>query len=73
LTEEAEKLITTIKQMHSSLEGNGSNYELDHELKISFPLKACLQVLKEKHLAVSRVHQERYEQVKSELMIYYLS
>jgi Ase1/PRC1/MAP65 family protein len=65
LTEEAEKLITTIKQMHTSIEGSGSNYDLDPDLKVTYPLKACLQVLKEKHMSISRVHHERFEQVKS--------
>jgi protein regulator of cytokinesis 1 len=51
--------------MHMSLEGANTKLALDTELKVTYPLKACLQVLKEKHLSVSKVHYERYEQVKS--------
>jgi Ase1/PRC1/MAP65 family protein len=65
LTEEAEKLITTIKQMHLSIEGNGPAHELDSTLRITYPLKACLNALKEKHMSINRIHHERYEQVKS--------
>jgi protein regulator of cytokinesis 1 len=40
-------------------------YEVEREdLKISFPLNRCLAGLKEKHLQVSKVHKERFEQVK---------
>ena len=51
--------------MHTSLEGNGSVYDLEAELKVTYPLKACLQVLKERYLSISKLHNERYEQVKS--------
>ncbi|KAF2666937.1 hypothetical protein BT63DRAFT_375820 [Microthyrium microscopicum] len=64
LAEEADKLITTIKHMTISLEGKNANYELDEDLKVTYPLKACLQSLKERHKAVNKVHRERYEQVK---------
>lgn len=38
----------------------------DDDLKITVPLISCLQALKEKHLQISRIHKERFEQVKSE-------
>jgi protein regulator of cytokinesis 1 len=37
----------------------------DNGLKVTFPLTRCLQVLKEKHIQISRLHRERFEQVKS--------
>ncbi|KAJ5050530.1 uncharacterized protein L3040_002407 [Drepanopeziza brunnea f. sp. 'multigermtubi'] len=67
LTEEAQRIITTIKQMDASLDDNKSRheYEAEHEdLKITYPLTRCLQGLKEKHLQISKLHRERFEQIK---------
>ena len=68
MLEEARRIITTIKQMEASLDGNRNRHSYqpdDEELKITYPLTACLQRLKEKHQSVSRVHRERFEQVQS--------
>lgn len=68
MTEEANHIIKTIKQMESSLDDNktGNDYELeDGDLRVSFPLSRCLQKLKEKHNTISKLHRERFEQVKS--------
>lgn len=68
LTEEAQRIITTIKQMEASLDDNKARHEYeaeDEDLKITFPLMRCLQTLKEKHLQISKLHKERIEQVKS--------
>lgn len=68
MVEEGRKIITTIKQMEASLGDSKSRLEYepeDEDLKISYPLIACLQGLKEKHLQISRIHRERFEQVKS--------
>jgi Ase1/PRC1/MAP65 family protein len=67
LAEKAENLISTIKQMQISLDGKAANHDFDPDLKASYPLKPCLKLLSEKHAAVSKVHRERYEQVKSML------
>lgn len=69
LTEEAQRLIKTIRQMERSLDDSrpsaSSDYESDLDgLKVTFPLLDCIQTLKEKHHTVSRLHRERYEQVK---------
>ena len=69
LAEKAETLITTIKQMQVSLDGKNANQSFDHQLKVSYPLKPCLKLLSEKHAAVSKVHRERYEHVKSTLHV----
>jgi protein regulator of cytokinesis 1 len=37
----------------------------EDQLVITYPLVRCLQALKEKHGQVSRLHKERFEQVKS--------
>lgn len=37
----------------------------DSNLQITYPLLACIQALKEKHHTISKIHRERYEQVKS--------
>jgi Ase1/PRC1/MAP65 family protein len=41
-----------------------SDVEQHDGLKVTFPLLDCIQTLKEKHHTVSRLHRERYEQVK---------
>lgn len=71
MTEEAQQLITVIQQMEESLGDEKANgqYHLDHnELQISYPLNRCLMLLREKHGAVSKLHRERFEQVKSEYL-----
>ncbi|KAK5239416.1 Microtubule bundling protein, partial [Cryomyces antarcticus] len=53
--------------MEASLDDSksNSNYDLeDEELKVTFPLLTCLQSLKEKYNTVSKLHRERFEQVK---------
>jgi protein regulator of cytokinesis 1 len=65
MVEEAQKMITTIRQMEASLDDGKPRRDADGDLKITYPLTRCLQVLKEKHIQVSRLHRERYEQVKS--------
>jgi Ase1/PRC1/MAP65 family protein len=68
MTEEAHRIITTIKQMEVSLDDTKGRHEYEAEnedLKVYYPLTRCLQGLKEKHLQVSKIHKERFEQVKS--------
>jgi hypothetical protein len=65
-------MVTAIRQMESSLDDSRprrGDYagEEDDDLKITYPLTRCLQILKEKHIQISRLHRERFEQVKSEL------
>lgn len=67
MTEEARRIITTIKQMEASLDDtkNRNDHKVDDEdLKITFPLTRCLQGLKDRHLQISKLHRERFEQVK---------
>ncbi|TGO41469.1 hypothetical protein BHYA_0021g00380 [Botrytis hyacinthi] len=67
LTEEARRIITTIRQMEASLDDDKDHYEYepeDEDLQITYPLMQCLQGLKEKHLHISKIHRERFEQVK---------
>ena len=69
MTEEAQRIITTIKQMDVSITGpkDRHGYEAeDEDLRITTPLIPCLQALKEKHLQISRIHKERSEQIKSQ-------
>lgn len=67
LVDEAKKIVTTIRQMESSLDDSArrSRNLDDEDLKITYPLARCLQALREKHIQISRLHKERYEQVKS--------
>lgn len=68
MIDEAHRIITTIKQMQSSLDGTPRNQQRaseDPELQITFPLNRCLNGLKERHNAIARVHRDRFEQVKS--------
>jgi len=69
MTSEAQRIITTIKQMDVSINGAKDRHEYeaeDEDLKITTPLIPCLQYLKEKHTQISRIHKERFEQVKSQ-------
>ena len=68
MTEDAKRTITTIKQMEASLDDTKIRHENeieDEDLKITFPLTRCLQTLKDKHRQISKLHKERFEQVKS--------
>ena len=69
MIEEAQKIITVIRQMECSLDDSKPRRdyqsEEDDELKITYPLTRCLQFLKERHIQISRLHRERFEQVKS--------
>lgn len=73
MTEEANRIIKHIKQMEASLDDakdvNSYSAE-DDSLRVSYPLMKCLQGLKEKHASISKVHKERYEQVKSTTPVY---
>jgi protein regulator of cytokinesis 1 len=66
MTEEAQRLIKTIKQMEASLEDNkqNPNYDNHDSTPITYPLTRCLQGLKEKYNAISKQHRERFEQVR---------
>ncbi|XHG04387.1 hypothetical protein AWENTII_007658 [Aspergillus wentii] len=67
MTEEAERLITAIQQMEGSLvdeKANGQYHLDDAELRVSYPLNRCLTFLREKYGALSKLHRERFEQVK---------
>ncbi|KAF4210655.1 hypothetical protein CNMCM8980_003684 [Aspergillus fumigatiaffinis] len=67
MTEEAERLITAIQQMEESLVDEKANgqYQLNHDdLRVTYPLNRCLSFLREKHGAMSKMHRERFEQVK---------
>ena len=58
--------------MEASLEDDKHNnsYELgDKELKVTVPLTRCLQGLKEKHNVIAKLHRERFEQVKSKVLV----
>jgi protein regulator of cytokinesis 1 len=67
MTEEAERLIRTIRQMEASLtdEKPNPNYDIEDGLEVTYPLTRCLKELKEKYTAVSKLHRERFEQVRS--------
>ena len=72
LTEDANRLIKTIKQMETSLEdkATSSSYELERDdLKVTLPLMHCLESLKIKHNSIAKVHRERLEQVQSMLVL----
>lgn len=54
--------------MEASLDdakSNGLYATKDDSLKVSYPLVECLETLKAKHKTISRLHRERYEEVKS--------
>lgn len=68
MLEEAQRIVTTIKQMEASLDDQQMKHQYaaeDENLKITYPLLRCLSGLKEQHQQVSKLHKERFEQVKS--------
>ena len=72
MEEEAQSLIEAIQHMEKSLVDEKANgqYQLDHnELRISYPLNRCLNFLREEHNALSKLHKERFEQVRSKLIL----
>lgn len=67
LTEEAHRLIKSIRQMERSLDDTRpeDDYGLEREgLTVTTPLLDCIQALKAKHHTITKLHRERYEQVK---------
>ncbi|KAI2631045.1 microtubule associated protein-domain-containing protein [Hypoxylon sp. NC1633] len=67
MVEEAQRIITIIRQMETSLDGSRSQHSYspeDDDLRVTYPLTRCLTVLKEKHMQISKLHRERFEQVK---------
>lgn len=72
MTQEAQRLITTIQQMEASLGDERANgqYELNrNDLRVTYPLNRCIAFLREKNEAMTRLHRERFEQVKSEFVL----
>ncbi|RYP26036.1 hypothetical protein DL768_011846 [Monosporascus sp. mg162] len=64
LLDEANRIITRIRQMEISLDGSKRHSTSeDDELTITYPLTKCLKVLKEKHVHIGKLHRERFEQV----------
>ncbi|THX37483.1 hypothetical protein D6D10_05851 [Aureobasidium pullulans] len=67
LTDEARRLIKSIRQMEAALVDDkpqrDSDYQ-DSDLSITLPLRDCIVSLKDKYNTVSRIHRERYEQIK---------
>lgn len=66
MTDEAQNIISTIKQMEKSLEDQKDyGYNLNTaNMEVTYPLVDCLRDLKEKYNTVSRLHRDRFEQVK---------
>ncbi|KJR88363.1 microtubule associated protein (Ase1) [Sporothrix schenckii 1099-18] len=66
MVEEAQRTISAIRQMETSIDDSRSrrDYDADEDMQVTYPLTRCLQVLKEKHLQISKIHRERFEQVR---------
>ncbi|KAK2736999.1 microtubule associated protein [Colletotrichum kahawae] len=62
MIEEAGRMINNIRQMEASISGRRDRDGDD--IKITYPLVRCLKSLKEKHVQISRLHKERFAQVK---------
>lgn len=66
MMDDAHKMITAIRQMEISLgDGGGDADGSGDVLHITFPLSRCLSILRDKHSQISKLHRERFEQVKS--------
>lgn len=69
MVDEAQRIITLIQQMEMSLDDTKTQRQFeDDELRITYPLTQCLKGLKEKHQYISKLHRERFEQVKSKVL-----
>ncbi|KAI1108098.1 microtubule associated protein-domain-containing protein [Nemania sp. NC0429] len=65
MVDEAERIITIIRQMEMSLDDTRAQRKPDDDdLQVTFPLTQCLKALKEKHIQIAKLHRERFEQVK---------
>ncbi|KAL9612521.1 MAG: hypothetical protein Q9167_002906 [Letrouitia subvulpina] len=67
LTDEAQRIIKTIRQMEASLADHKPEglYQTENkELQVTLPLNRCLSGLKEKYNMIASAHAERFEQVK---------
>ena len=67
MTEEAQSIMKTIKQMEASLDDEKqiTGYDIESaNLRVTYPLNECLRDLKAKYNTVSRLHRARFEQVK---------
>ncbi|KAI5922139.1 microtubule associated protein-domain-containing protein [Camillea tinctor] len=67
MIDEAERIITSIRQMEASIDDHGSRHSYhddDDDLEITYPLNRCLVALRERHSQVSKQHRERFEQVR---------
>ena len=67
MVDDAQRTISAIRQMEASLDDTRSrrDYETNEDLQVTYPLTRCLHGLKEKHLQISKIHRERFEQVRS--------
>lgn len=67
MVDDVQRTINAIRQMETSLDDSRSrrDYDADEDLQVTYPLTRCLQVLKEKHQQISKIHRERFEQVRS--------
>ena len=60
-------MIKTIRQLEASLEDSKPDHGYDTSndgMQVTYPLLRCIQALKEKHNSISKIHRERFEQVK---------
>ncbi|PFH56691.1 hypothetical protein XA68_16136 [Ophiocordyceps unilateralis] len=68
MMDQAKQTITAIRQMEASLDGSrpasSRSMDPDDDLAITYPLTRCLQTLRDKHMHISRLHRDRFEQVK---------
>lgn len=65
MVDEAERIITLIRQMEMSLDDTRAQRNQDNDkLQVTYPLVQCLKSLREKHAHISKLHRERFEQVK---------
>jgi hypothetical protein len=69
LADEAQSLIDSIKQMQASLDDGKPSPKSKprDDLRVSYPLTRCVRALKEKYVAVGKLHRERFEHVRSTL------
>jgi len=68
LHDQARQLIKLIRQLEAALDDAKAEQDFEREddnLRVTYPLLQCLEHLRGKHQTISKLHRERFEQVKS--------
>ncbi|EWC48221.1 hypothetical protein DRE_02325 [Drechslerella stenobrocha 248] len=63
LAEEANKLITSIRQIHRAMDDGRRANEYD-DLVVTYPLRVCVETLKQQHNMLQSQYEQEFEEIK---------